>query len=208
MPVAQRIRALRYERSGWGFESLQAYHNTPVRMVMRHESSKLVGTVRFCPGVPNTPVAQWIEHYPAKVEVVGSTPTRRAIAPQGAIFICGAKMKDTITFDDFLKLDIRVGQIVSAEPVPKSKKLLKLQVDFGTEIGTRTILAGIAGPDPLGRSDSLNLEKPKVLAVVNLAPRMMMGIESHGMLLASHDDLDIVWLTSVNGVVPNGSEVS
>ena len=117
-------------------------------------------------------------------------------------------MKDTITFDDFLKLDIRVGQIVSAEPVPKSKKLLKLQVDFGTEIGTRTILAGIAGPDPLGRSDSLNLEKPKVLAVVNLAPRMMMGIESHGMLLASHDDLDIVWLTSVNGVVPNGSEVS
>lgn len=117
-------------------------------------------------------------------------------------------MKDTITFDDFLKLDIRVGTITSAEPVPKSKKLLKLAVDFGTEIGVRTILAGIAGPDPAGKAASLNLEKPKVLAVVNLAPRMMMGIESHGMLLASHDDLDIIWLTTVNGTVPNGREVS
>ncbi len=119
-------------------------------------------------------------------------------------------MKDTITFDEFLKLDIRVGQITHAEPVPKSKKLLKLQVDFGTEIGVRTILAGIAGPplSPEGRADSLNLEKPKILAVINLAPRMMMGIESHGMLLASHDDSDIVCLTTVNGIVPNGSVVS
>ena|SRR5579885_1448271 len=117
-------------------------------------------------------------------------------------------MKDTISFEDFLKLDIRVGQITSAEPVPKSKKLLKLQVDFGTEIGVRTILAGIAGPDPVGKAENLTLAKPKVLAVVNLAPRMMMGIESHGMLLASHDDLDIIWLTTVNDTVPNGSEVS
>lgn len=117
-------------------------------------------------------------------------------------------MKDTITFEDFLKLDIRVGQIMSAEPVPKSKKLLKLSVEFGTEVGVRTILAGIAGPDPAGMAMSLNLSKPKVLAVVNLAPRQMMGIESHGMLLASHDDLNIVWLTTVNGTVPNGSEVS
>jgi len=117
-------------------------------------------------------------------------------------------MKDTITFEDFLKLDIRVGLITAAEPVPKSKKLLKLQVDFGTEIGVRTILAGIAGPDPVAKSLNLALQKPKVLAVVNLAPRMMMGIESHGMLLASHDDLDLIWLTTVNSTVPNGSEVS
>lgn len=117
-------------------------------------------------------------------------------------------MKDIITFDDFLKLDIRVGQITTAEPVPKSKKLLKLSVDFGTEVGVRTILAGIAGPDPVGASEHLNLAKPKVLAVINLAPRQMMGIESHGMLLASHDDLDIIWLTTVNGTVPNGASVS
>lgn len=117
------------------------------------------------------------------------------------------EMKDAIIFEDFLKLDIRVGQITSAEPVPKSKKLLKLSVDFGAEVGIRTILAGIGAPDPEGKAANLNLDKPKVLAIINLAPRMMMGIESHGMLLASHDDLNIIWLTTVNGTVPNGSEV-
>lgn len=117
-------------------------------------------------------------------------------------------MKDTISFEDFLKVDIRVGTITQAEVVPKSKKLLKLQVDFGTEVGVRTILAGIAGPDPAGKAENLNLDKPKILAVINLAPRMMMGVESHGMLLAAHDDLDIVWLTTINGTVPNGNTVS
>lgn len=116
-------------------------------------------------------------------------------------------MKDTITYDDFVKADIRVGQITSAEVVPKSKKLVKLAVDFGAEVGVRTILAGIGAPDPEGKVASLNVEKPKILAVINLAPRMMMGIESHGMLLAAHDDLDIIWLTTINGTVPNGSEV-
>lgn len=112
-------------------------------------------------------------------------------------------MKDTITFEDFLKVDIRVGTVTAAEAVPKSKKLLKLQVDFGAEVGVRTILAGIAA-----HSDPATLPGTKVLAVVNLAPRTMMGMESHGMLLASHDDNGIVWLTTVNGTVPNGSEVS
>jgi len=118
-------------------------------------------------------------------------------------------MKETISYEDFLKLDLRVGTITSAEAVPKSKKLLKLQVDFGPEVGLRTIMAGIAGPplSPEGRAADLNLQKPRVLAVINLAPRQMMGVESHGMLLACHDDQDIVWLTTVNGTVPNGSEV-
>lgn len=84
-----------------------------------------------------------------------------------------------ITFDDFVKVDIRAGTIHSAEAVPKSEKLLKLQVYFGEEIGTRTIMAGIAksySPE--------NIKGLRVLAVVNLAPRKMMGVESHGMLLA------------------------
>lgn len=82
--------------------------------------------------------------------------------------------------EDFFKFDIRVGTVLSAKPVPKSKKLLEMQIRFGDEIGTRTILAGIAeayNPEwMLGRS---------VVAVLNLAPRMMMGIQSDGMLLAS-----------------------
>jgi methionyl-tRNA synthetase len=116
-------------------------------------------------------------------------------------------MKDTISFEDFLKVDIRVGQITLAEVVPKSK-MLKLQVDLGTEIGTRTILASIAGSDPAGAAAHYTLAKPKVLVVVNFAPRTMKGIESQGMLLASHDNNDVVCLADINGTVPNGSDVS
>jgi methionyl-tRNA synthetase len=92
------------------------------------------------------------------------------------------KAPDTITFDDFLKVDIRVGEITKSEAVPKSDKLVKLEVYFGSEIGYRTIMAGIA--------KSYHVEMlvgTRVLAVVNLAPRKMMGVESHGMLLAGHD---------------------
>ncbi len=84
-----------------------------------------------------------------------------------------------ITFDDFLKVDIRVGEIVKAEAIPKSDKLLKLEVWLGSEIGTRTICAGIAKS-----YDVTFLHGQRCLVVVNLAPRKMMGIESHGMLLA------------------------
>lgn len=92
---------------------------------------------------------------------------------------------ETIIFEEFLKVDIRVGIITNAERVPKSNKLLKLQVDFGSEIGTRQIVAGIG----------LKLEPDQVVntnvcAVVNLAPRKLMGLESHGMLLAGHLDND------------------
>lgn len=90
---------------------------------------------------------------------------------------------ETITFEEFLKIDIRVGTITSAERVPKSAKLLKLQVDFGSEIGTRQIVAGIG----------LSFEPDKIVnttvcAVINLAPRKLMGLESHGMILAGHID--------------------
>ncbi len=99
-------------------------------------------------------------------------------------------MSDTISFEDFFKVDIRVGQILAVEAVPKSKKLLRLEVDFG-ELGKRTIMAGISQyytPESL-----IGL---KVAAVVNLAPRNMMGIESHGMLLAGHAGEESVFLVS------------
>lgn len=85
-----------------------------------------------------------------------------------------------ITFDDFMKVDIRAGQITAAEAVPKSSKLLKLQVYLGEELGTRTIMAGIA------QSYSIEaLIGRKIMVVVNLAPRKLMGVESHGMVLAA-----------------------
>jgi len=91
-----------------------------------------------------------------------------------------AEVKSEIVFDDFAKIDLRVGKIVSAEKVEKADKLLKLSVDLGFE--TRTIVSGIAlhfkPEDIVGR---------QVTVVVNLAPRKMRGIESNGMILMAED---------------------
>ncbi|SEM07006.1 methionyl-tRNA synthetase [Aquimarina amphilecti] len=84
--------------------------------------------------------------------------------------------KDTATFEDFTKMDLRVGTIMSAEKMPKAKKLLVLKVDTG--INTRTIVSGIAEhfkpEDLIGK---------KVTVLVNLAPRKLRGVESEGMIL-------------------------
>jgi methionyl-tRNA synthetase len=91
-----------------------------------------------------------------------------------------APSKETIQFDDFAKMDIRTGTILTAEKVEKSKKLLKLSVDLGFD--TRTIVSGIAEhfmpEEVVGK---------QVIVLVNLAPRVMMGIESKGMILFAED---------------------
>ncbi len=87
-----------------------------------------------------------------------------------------APAKEDCSFDDFMKMDIRVGEILEAEKLKKSKKLLKLKVDVGFE--TRTILSGIAqhfSPE--------EIVGKKVQVLVNLPPRKMMGIESEGMVM-------------------------
>ncbi|RKE98985.1 methionine--tRNA ligase [Ichthyenterobacterium magnum] len=84
--------------------------------------------------------------------------------------------KETITFNDFTKLDIRVGTILEAEKMPKAKKLLVLKVDTGIDV--RTIVSGIA--------ESFTAEEvvgKKVTVLVNLAPRALRGVESEGMIL-------------------------
>ncbi|MFZ5424538.1 MAG: methionine--tRNA ligase [Patescibacteria group bacterium] len=90
-------------------------------------------------------------------------------------------LKETIEYEDFAKLDIRVGTIVSVEPVEGSSKLLKLQVNFGEE--ERQILTGMQKwykPE--------DFEGKQSLFIVNLAPRKMMGLESQGMLLSIGSD--------------------
>ena len=89
-------------------------------------------------------------------------------------------LKETIQFDDFAKMDIRTGTILTAEKVEKSKKLLKLSVDLGFE--TRTILSGIAehfAPE--------EVVGKQVVVLANLSPRVMMGTESQGMILFAED---------------------
>lgn len=88
--------------------------------------------------------------------------------------------KPTIVFDDFAKIDLRIGTIVAAEKVAKADKLLQLTVDLGSE--TRTIVSGIAlhfAPE--------NIIGQQVTVVTNLAPRKMRGIESNGMILMAED---------------------
>jgi len=91
-----------------------------------------------------------------------------------------APQKEEIVFDDFAKLDLRIGKIVQAEKVEKADKLLKLEVDLGFE--TRTVVSGIAmhfkPEEIIGK---------QVVVVANLAPRKMRGIESKGMILMAED---------------------
>lgn len=87
-----------------------------------------------------------------------------------------------ISIDEFKKVEIRIGEIVSAEKIEGSEKLLKLKVNFGTE--ERQVLSGIAAyfPDPSA------LVGKRCAFVTNLAPRMMMGMESQAMILATGGD--------------------
>jgi len=96
-------------------------------------------------------------------------------------------LKPAIEIDLVRQLDLRVATILKAEPVPKSKKLLKLEVDVGFE--KRTIVAGISQ-----FYESKNLVGQKVVVVANLKPATLMGIESHGMVLAGKggDQLEVV----------------
>lgn len=87
-----------------------------------------------------------------------------------------------ITFDDFKKIELRVGKILTAEPVEGSEKLLKLSVDFGEE-NPRTVVSGIAQFVEL---DSF-ISSQKVF-VTNLEPREIMGIPSQAMILAGKDE--------------------
>ena len=98
------------------------------------------------------------------------TPTTSAIAA----------VKPEIVFDDFAKIDLRVGTIVAASKVEKADKLLQLSVDLGFE--TRTIVSGIAQ-----HFEPASIVGKQVTVVVNLAPRKMRGIESNGMILMAED---------------------
>ncbi len=109
--------------------------------------------------------------------------------------------KDIITFDDFSKMDIRIGTIIAAEKMPKSDKLLKLTVDTG--IDQRTVLSGIAkyySPE--------NIIGQQVTILVNLAPRKMMNIESNGMILmAENEKGELAFVLPNKEGINNGSTV-
>ncbi len=109
--------------------------------------------------------------------------------------------KSEITFDDFVKMDIRVGTILEAEAVPKSKKLLKLKVDTGLDV--RTVLSGIAqhfSPE--------EVKGKQVSILINLAPRPMMGEISQGMILMAEDKDGSLKFITPSEVVSAGAQIS
>ena len=108
--------------------------------------------------------------------------------------------KPEISYEDFAKLDIRIGKVIAAELVPQTDKLIKCSVDFGDPPaggGVRTIVSGIA-----------EWKKPEELVglslpyVVNLAPRVLKGVESQGMLLAASDEGGVALLFPERAVAP------
>ena len=111
------------------------------------------------------------------------------------------RQKTNVSFDDFTTMDIRIGTILEAEKVAKTKKLLKLTIDTG--IDKRTVVSGIA--------EYYEPEKiigKQVSILVNLEPRKIRGIESQGMILMAEDADGSLCFIQPSEVIRNGSEVS
>jgi methionine--tRNA ligase beta chain len=106
---------------------------------------------------------------------------------------------EEISFDEFKRMDLRVGEIVQAERVPGTDKLLKLEVDIGTE--KRTMVAGVA--DVYSPEDLMG---KNLVVIVNLKPAVIRGIESQGMLLAAEVEGKAI-IPFFEGNVPAGAKV-
>jgi len=142
--------------------------------------------------------SQQIKMENEKGQSVGSV-TSTEVQPLAAA--SSEKVFSEINFDDFAKIALKVGTILSAEKVAKADKLLKLEVDMGTEL--RTIVSGIAlhfSPE--------QIIGQQVVVVANLAPRKMKGIESNGMILMAEDKSGKLHFVSPANVIDNGSGVS
>jgi methionyl-tRNA synthetase len=142
--------------------------------------------------IENEEIEKQVEKLKAAIEVKGESD--KVIGNR-------EKVKDEIQFDDFAKIDLKVGTIVAAEKVEKADKLLKLQVDLGFE--TRTIVSGIAlhfKPE--------EIVGKQVTVVCNLAPRKMRGIESNGMILMAEDASGKLHFIHPTQAIDNGSGVS
>lgn len=107
-----------------------------------------------------------------------------------------------ITFEEFKKLDLRVGEIKTAEEVPGADKLYKLTVDIGGEV--RELVAGIKS-----HYDKDSLPGKKIVVLTNLEPRTIRGVTSNGMLLAaSNEDKSALSLLVLDKEIPNGGKIS
>ncbi len=143
--------------------------------------------------VPGTKIRKAPALFP---RIESASPFPRGARGQGE----GAKVADQrITIDDFSRVDLRVAEVVAAEKVAKSKRLLKLTVKVGSE--TRTLVAGIAE-----HYEPATLVGRKVVVVANLEPATLMGVESNGMVLAASEGNDLA-LIVLDRDLPPGAKV-
>jgi methionyl-tRNA synthetase len=136
-----------------------------------------------------------------KMETNNTNPTAGDTTTESKVENGITPLKPEIVFDDFGKIDLRVGTIVEAKKVEKADKLLELLVDLGFE--KRTILSGIAmhfnPEDIVGK---------QVTIVANLAPRKMRGIESKGMILMAEDAAGKLYFVSPSEAIASGSTIA
>ena len=170
----------------------------------RAETSEKVGKRSTVSEQPTTnptanPTANQPANQPAK-ETANQPANPATARPTANPEPATANLADRITIDEFLKIDLRVAKVLAAEKVPNSRKLMKLQIDVGTE--QRTLVAGIAEayePEQLvGRT---------VGVVFNLKPAKLMGIESNGMILAASPEGGKPVLVAFDRDIPPGSRI-
>ena len=177
--TAEKMRVqLGADEADFTWESIQTYGGAKAGTVL----------VKGEPLFPRIDVAKEIEEL-AKILAPKVPEPQKAQEPAKAEDEAEMEpIEPEIEFDDFMKVDLRVGKVVAAEEVKKSRKLLQLTVEVGNE--TRTILSGIkstySAQDMVGKN---------VIIVANLKPRKMAGIESKGMVLAVGEGDDIVLLS-------------
>ena len=134
------------------------------------------------------------------MEEIKTEESSKASPPAGEGGLEGA-LKSTIQYEDFAKLDLKVGTILSAEKIEKADKLLKLEVDLGFE--KRIVVSGIAlhfKPE--------EIVGKQVVVVANLASRKMRGIESNGMILMAEDKEGKLYFVSPDQKINEGSSVT
>jgi methionyl-tRNA synthetase len=199
-PVPQRLDAMT-----WGGTPVGAELPQPAPIFPRIDKEAYVAEAQqsapppapAAPAVPAAPAAPAAIAAPSAAAVSSSSSAPAASA--AASPPSPGEGGDRISIDRFKQVRLRIGTVRAAEPVPKSKKLLKLAVDLGDE--TRTVVAGIAlayrPEDLVGR---------QVVVVANLEPATLMGVESQGMVLAASADGAPV-LLHPGAAVPAGTEV-
>jgi methionyl-tRNA synthetase len=151
---------------------------------------------------PLFPRADAKEYFASKEKPVADESTVPEAAPSSPSKNLSPSPSETkISIDDFLKLDLRVGEVIAAEKIEKSKKLMKMTVKIGEEV--RTIVGGIAAT-----YTAEQLVGRKFVFVANLAPAKLMGVESDGMILAATlPETGEPSLLMVDPVVPSGAKV-